>query len=483
MSTEETMKTMPHSSAKGTAYSLFDIVRSVGRDDLLICASFLTMASLNVHAQQIDFAEERKAVVRHYRFVGDHREESMWSALYGAKSGKIYIGLCTHAEAAHFYEFDPETEKMRHIVDLTELHGERGEGINTNGKIHVRMGEDADGNVYFGSLNEDTGPECIDPSSYLGAFWYRYCPKSDKVEVLGRISRHYGLLGMVMEPKYMRLYGLAEDGHLYMHDIAGKFTRDLGKVDDWDICRTIFADDEGNVYGSFPVAQIWKYDVKRDEVIDLPTIRLECDNRVPPRTMSKPMIDRKVIWRVIEWDPVEKVAYGIIGGNSMLFRYDVHAGPEGKIDYIIPLTAPQYWNETNVRQIPFATLALTIANDRRIYFAPTASGSFDYVGNSWDVHDEEEFQAKLAGGYYPPVSYLVRYDIEKGCREALGLMVTQDGRLCFGLGGACTGQKDGRIYFVGAIEEKDKSMVVGEVGRRWPFSMGLVAYDPAKEEK
>ena len=92
-------------------------------------------------AQQIEFAKERKATVKRYRFVGNHREESMWSALYGAKSGKIYIGLCTHAEAAHFYEFDPATETMRHIIDLTKLHGERGEGINTNGKIHVRMGD------------------------------------------------------------------------------------------------------------------------------------------------------------------------------------------------------------------------------------------------------------------------------------------------------------------------------------------------------
>ena len=443
----------------------------------------LLVAVPQAQAQQIDFGKEKKAVVKHWRFAGDHREESMWSALYGAKSGKIYIGLCTHAEAAHFYEFDPATETMRHIVDLTELHGERGEGINTNGKIHVRMGEDNDGNVYFGSLNEDTGPECIDPSSYKGAFWYRYCPKADKVEVLGRISRHFGLLGMVMDPKYMRLYGLAEDGHLYMHDIAAKYTRDLGKVDDWDICRTIFADDEGNVYGSYPVARIWKYDPRKDEVIDLQNIRLECDNSVPPRTMSKPMIDRKVIWRVIEWDPVEKVAYGIIGGNSMLFRYDVHAGPEGKIDYIVPLTAPQYWNGANARQIPFATLTLTIANDRRIYFAPTASGSFDYVGTSWDVHDEEAFQAKLAGGYFPPVSYLMRYDLKKKQREALGLMVTDDGCLCFGMGGACTGQKDGRIYFVGAVEEKDEKAVVGKVSRRWPFSMALVAYDPSKEVK
>ncbi len=432
----------------------------------------------SVRAQKIDLKTEPKALVDHYKFVGNHREESMWSALYGAKSGKIYIGLCTHAEAAHFYEFDPTTKTMRHIVDLTELHNERGEGINTNGKIHVRMGEDNDGNIYFAGLNEDTGPECIDPASYLGAFWYRYNPKQDKVEVLGKISRHFGLLGMVMDPKYMRLYGLAEDGHLYMHDIAGKFTRDLGKVDDWDICRTIFADDQGNIYGSFPVAQIWKYDPVKDETIDFPNIRLKYDMSVLPRTMSKPMIDRKVIWRVIEWDPVDKVAYGIVGGNSMLFKYDTHKGTEGEIEYITPLTAPQYWNEQNPRQIPFATLALTISNDHIIYYAPTASGSFDYIGNSWDVKDEENFQAKMAGGYFPPVSYLISYNLQTKERKSHGLIFTKEGNLVFGLGGACTGAKDGRIYFVGAIEEKNEKDVVGQVGRRWPFSMGLIAFDP-----
>jgi len=326
----------------------------------LLTLIFSVFTFQSIFAQQIDFEKEEKAIVKHYSFVGDHKEESMWSALYGAKNGKIYIGLCTHAEAAHLYEFDPETEKMRHLVDLTTLHNERGEGINTNGKIHVRMGEDADGNIYFGGLNEDTGPESIDPASYLGAYWYRYNLKLDKVEVLGKISRHFGLLGMVMDPLYMRLYGLAEDGHLYMHDINKESTRDLGKVDDWDICRTIFADDKGNIYGSFPVAQIWKYDPVKDEITDFPNIRLQYDVRVLPRTMSKPMIDRKVIWRVIEWDPVDNVAYGIVGGNSMLFKYDVHKGNEGEIEYLTPMAAPQYWNETNVRMVPFATLALTI---------------------------------------------------------------------------------------------------------------------------
>ena len=416
--------------------------------------------------------------MEHYAFVGNHREESMWSALYGAKSGKIYIGLCTHAEAAHLYEFDPATKTMRHIVDLTELHNERGEGINTTGKIHVRMSEDSAGNIYFAGLNEDTGPESIDPSSYVGAYWYRYNPRLDKVEVLGKISKLFGLLGMVYEPIYNRIYGLAEDGHLYMHDVAKQVSRDLGKVDDWDINRTIFADDKGNIYGSFPVAQIWKYDPKKDEVIDFPNIRLQYDNRVLPRTMSKPMIDRKVIWRVIEWDPAEKVAYGIVGGNSMLFRYDVHKGEEGEIEYIKPLTAPQYWEERDPRRVPFATLTLTISDKRIIYYAPTASSSFDYVGNSWDVKDEEDFQAKIAGGYFPPVSFLVSYDLKTKERQSQGMMMTKEGNMVYGLGGACTGAKDGKIYFVGAIEEKKKEFVVGEVGRRWPFSMGLVAFDP-----
>lgn len=451
------------------------------RNTIYLFSILMLTMSITVYAQKVDLKTEPKAIVDHYKFVGNHREESMWSALYGAKSGKIYIGLCTHAEAANFYEFDPATKTMRHLADLTVLLHERGEGINTNGKIHVRMGEDKEGNIYFASLNEDTGPECIDPASYKGAFWFRYNPKLDKVENLGRVSRYFGLLGMVMDPKYMRLYGLAEDGHLYMHDIEKQYTRDLGKVDDWDICRTIFADDRGYIYGSFPVAQIWKYDPVKDEVVDLPNIRLRYDMRVLPRTMSKPMIDRKVIWRVIEWDPIDKVAYGIIGGNSMLFKYDTHIGDEGEIDYITPLTAPQYWDESNPRVIPFATLALTISKDHIIYYAPTVSGSFDYIGNSWDVKDEEKFQAKMAGGHFPPVSYLVSYDLQKKERKSHGLMLTEEGNMVFGLGGACTGQKDGKIYFVGAIQEKNKDDVVGKVARRWPYSMGLIAYDPHKK--
>jgi hypothetical protein len=436
----------------------------------------IVLISDNVFSQQNN---QNKAIVDHYRFVGNHNEESMWSALYGAKSGKIYIGLCTHGEAAHFYEFDPQTKQMRHIVDLTQLHNERGKGINTNGKIHVQMAEDNDGNIYFAGLNEDTGPVPIDPSSYKGAYWYRYNPDLDKVEILGRISRYYGLLGMVLDKNRMRLYGLAENGHLYTHNIKKQYTRDLGRVDCWDVCRTIFMDDNGNVYGSYPVGRIWKHNPEKDRTIDLESIRLPIDWEIYPRTMSKPKLDRKYAWRIIEWDPLDKVAYGIMGGNSMLFKYDPDVGQKGKIEKLKKLCAPQYWGKEDFNLIPFATLAMTISNEHIIYYAPTRYGSFDYTGHSWDVRNEEKFYAEMTGGHSAPVSYLVTYNPQKDERKSLGQIVTKEGNMVFGLGGATTG-KEGKIWFVGAVEENDKTEVIGKVGRKWPFSMGLFSYDPYK---
>ncbi|RKY08988.1 MAG: hypothetical protein DRP65_08370 [Planctomycetota bacterium] len=113
------------------------------------------------------------ACVKHYRFSKIHKDAHMWSAMFIASNGNIFIGLCTHADAANLYVFEPATEKMRHLANLTVLLGERGKGIWTNGKIHVRM-QELDGFVYFGSFCEDNGPEgSITPLAQLCAPQYR----------------------------------------------------------------------------------------------------------------------------------------------------------------------------------------------------------------------------------------------------------------------------------------------------------------------
>ncbi len=216
-----------------------------------------------------------------HRFTGgSEREDSMWSALYAAKSGKLYIGLCTHAEAAHFYEFDPQAQSMRHVADLTDFKGERGKGIRTTGKIHVRMSEDEQGRIYFGDFCEDTGPECVDPASYRGPHWFRYDPAARQLENLGQINRQWGLLGFVLEPKYQRLYGLAEDGHLYTFDLK---------------------------------------------------TRVPLDPRATPRTMSNPLIDRKVYsGPERHWRSVPRALHVAPGGRVYT------SGEDGRIVYYDP---------------------------------------------------------------------------------------------------------------------------------------------------
>ncbi|MCX7009171.1 MAG: hypothetical protein NTY53_18315 [Kiritimatiellaeota bacterium] len=387
------------------------------------------LAALSAFAANPSSPKDSSTVtVQAFRFTGgSEREDSMWSALYAAKSGKLYIGLSTHAEAAHFFEFDPATEKMHHIADLTEFKGERGQGIRTTGKIHVRMSEDDQGRILFGDFCEDSGPECVDPSSYRGPHWLRYDPKQQKLEILGQINRQWGLLGFTRDAKRQRLYGLGEDGHLYTFDERKKMTTDLGRVDDWDICRTIFSDDEGNVFGSFPIGRIWKYDPQQDRIFDLRATRLPLDPRATPRTMSNPLIDRKVYWRVIEWDPVDRVAYGIVVGDSLLFKFDTHDGPAGTITPLVRMCAERYL-QADPSLIPVSTLALTISDRHRIYYAPVISVAFDYSGVSWDVADERAYTARLTGKKVSPESVLVAYDIASGKRRALGIMRTADGR-------------------------------------------------------
>jgi hypothetical protein len=421
-------------------------------------AVLFAMFCLAANALAADAA--RFVPVKHYRFSKVDKDAQMWSAIYVGSNGKVYVGLCTHADAANLYEFDPSTETMRHLANLTELNEERGRGIWTNGKIHVQM-QELDGYVYFGSLSEDNGPPAIDAASYKGPRWYRVEMKTGKVEQLSAINSFWGLLGQVLDAKRRVIYGLAENGHLYKYYIDKDWTEDLGRVDEWDICRTIFMDDLGNVYGSYAPGRIWKYDPNLDRIIDFEHIRLPLINQ--SRTMANPMLDRKVQWRSIEWDPTDRAAYGIIGGSNLLFKYDPHRGPEGAVTPLVSMAAPGV-RDGDPMNLPYATLAMAISQkERKIYYITVMAGDFDYGAVTKDVMGS---------------SYLVAYDLKSGRREDLGVLRTADGRTTSGMGGAKV-DSQGRLWFVGAFSEPDPKLQAG--GGRRPYSMGLGCYDPSRK--
>lgn len=408
-------------------------------------------------------AESETVEVTFHRFSETDRDAQMWSGMHAGSNGKVYCGTCTHGDAANLYEFDPEAQKMRHLANITVLNRERGYGIWTNGKIHVQM-QEVDGWMYFGTLSEDNGPPGIDPRSYKGPRWFRAELATGKVEPLGNINSFWGLLGQATDTKRRLIYGLAENGHLYKYSIDKDVTEDLGRVDNWDICRTIFVDDQGNVHGSRAPGRLWVYDVEKDSLIDKEFLQLPIVN--VSRTMANPMLDRKAQWRIIQWDPVDKAAYGIVGGTNMLFRYDPGAGREGEITELALMCAPEY-REGDPFKIPHASLAMAISQkERKIYYITVMAGDFDYGAVAGD---------QIAS------AYLLSYDLKTGKREDLGVLKTIDGRRCFGMQGMQI-DAQGRVWFMGAFEELDPKRAAGKLLDKVDYSLGLGLYDPFEKK-
>lgn len=416
--------------------------------------------------------KEKYAYVETRDFPGGRQEGSMYSALYAARDGKLYIGLCTHAGASQFYQYDPVTNRIHHIADLPEFLGERGKGIRVSGKIHTKPVEDREGRIYFGTMCEDAGPPSIDPYSWKGPHWVRYDPRTGKLEDLGLINKLWGIYGLSIDPKRNHLFATAWNGHVYRLDIDLGITRDIGRVDNWDVVRSIVADDKGNVYGCYPKGRIWKYDPNTERIRDL-SISIPFDPSIFPRRMKNPMLDRKVIWRVAEWDSVDKVIYGIDGGSSILFCYDPKVGSEEEVSTMAKLCS-EYFFHSDRKDIPYSTLAFTIGLDRKIYYIPVGL-AFDF-----EIKVEASVLAQNLGGIKTaPHSELVTYDLSTGKRSYLGILKTKDGRNVFGCGGAACG-KDSTIYLCAAVETEDKENAAGIIGNEYPFQMSLLIYKPKK---
>ena len=77
-----------------------------------------------------------------------------------------------------------------------------------------------------------------------------------------------GCYPITIDKKRNYLFGISFTGYFYRFDIKNRVTKNLGRVSNWDTCRDIFCDDDGNVYMSYPTARVAKYDAVKEKVYD-----------------------------------------------------------------------------------------------------------------------------------------------------------------------------------------------------------------------
>ncbi len=401
-----------------------------------------------------------KTITVDYRFFpGLAAMDGNWAALKAASDGKVYVGLACHGCDGHLVFYDSKTDRIIDVGGLTKLAGEDGLGAGPQSKIHAKFGEGTDGRIFFATH----GGWWFDyarfatPEGYPGSHYMTYDPKTGVTADFGIGPRFEGMNTGAYDPHFNRIYGLTHPrGHFVYYDVATGAKVDKGRVNNWDsICRTLGIDDEGNVYGSFGAGQIFKYDPRTDSLQELSA-------RLPIRgkgiSLGRDYGKSETAWRVVVWDQATKKFYGVEESASALFSFDPAAPPEAQVKRLGQMCIPAFASR---RDVPYATLSLTIGPDRKLYYA-AAGAEFDYGGS-----------AGVAA------SHLMTYDLRTGTVEDLGEMRLPDGRPVVGTNAADTGP-DGTIYFVGAVTvshvpgETDYGGKIQDV----PFRLALFLYHP-----
>ncbi|MEN6533768.1 MAG: hypothetical protein ABFD60_10960 [Bryobacteraceae bacterium] len=393
-------------------------------------------------------------------FPGLYEMDGHWGALLAATDGKVYAGLAYHGGDGHLVYYDSKIDQMHDVGNLTVLSGESGLGVGPQSKIHCKIGEGADGRIYFGTHGGIwfNYARFATKEGYPGAHWMAYDPKTDRVEDFGIGPRYQGINTGSYDPLFNRIYGMTHPrGEFVYYDVAKRRAVNKGRVNNWEsICRTLAIDDQGNVFGGFGTGKIFKYDPRTDEIREL---SLQVPMRSKGVSLGRDYNKSETAFRVAVWDKKTKKFYGIDESATLLFSFDPHSGKEGVIRELGQLAIPDL---ANGRDVPYATLSLTLGHDRKLYYG-AAGREFDYAS------------AKEGAA-----AHLITYDLDSSRTTDLGEMRLPDGRRVLGTNAADTGP-DGTIYLVGAIEvraEEGKPLeAAGKIGATY-FRLALLIYKP-----
>ncbi len=268
-----------------------------------------------------------------------------YNGISAASDGKIYYVLSSQTidTGAQVYQFDPATEKIKHLADLTEICGEKGLKAIPQNKSHVRFWE-ANGKLYFAShigyYTIKNGMETMgDPpagyKAYPGGHFLSYDLATGKFENLVVDPHGEGIITMTMDPARGRLYGITwPTGYFIRYDLRTKELKDLGLYSELGesvrgpkyrtLCRSMAVDPrDGSVYFTNADGDILRYRYDRDvvEKVDGEDLRKDYFGVYDPTSSGTMGYN----WRQVAWYAPENMIYGVHGNSGYLFRFDPRA--------------------------------------------------------------------------------------------------------------------------------------------------------------
>jgi len=345
--------------------------------------------------------------------------------------------LCSESidTGAQMYSYDPATNAIRHLGDLTEASGEKGLKAIPQGKSHVTFVE-WEGKLYFathaGYYSIQNGRERmgVPPPGYKpypGGHFLAYDMASGTFEDLASAPPGQGILAMNMDAKRGRLYGLTwPSGHFLRFDLATKNLKNLGPVSKEGegghgptyrvLCRSLALDPEdGSVYLSTADGDILRYRYDRDaiETVQGENLRKDYFGKYDLNAGGR----MGYAWRQTFWYAPDRAIYGLHGNSGYLFRFDPR-GP--RVDVIERITSEPSKRRGMFDAFPYGYLGFALApDDRTVYYLTT--GPLE--------DDAPPAAGSAASGRAPKEDLrLVTYDIPTAKYEDRGAIFLPDGQ-------------------------------------------------------
>jgi len=391
-----------------------------------------------------------------------------YNGMGAGSDGKIYYVLSSESYevGAQMYSYDPATDSVRHLGDLTEACGEKGKKTIVQGKSHVPFVESG-GKLYFathvgyyslvdGMEKIGIPPEGFKP--YPGGHFLAYDMATGKFEDLALAPRGEGILAMAMDTKRGRLYGLTwPSGRFIRYDLAARDLKDLGKTaregengkgDQYrTLCRSLVVDPgDGSCYFTTGDGDILAYRYDRDALEKVATddMRKDYFGLYDPTSAGHMGYN----WRQTVWSGPEAAVYGVHGNSGYLFRFDPR---RGCVEVLERLTSLPSKRCGMFDQFSYGYLGFALGPDGKTLHYLT--GGPVYVGGQ-----RVRGKASTAMGESKGVEdlHLVTYHIPSGTYRDCGAIFLENGDRPAYVNAIAVG-KDGSVYTLSRITENGKT--------------------------
>jgi hypothetical protein len=407
-------------------------------------------------------------VARNY-YSGFDLANNTYNAISTASDGRIYYVLSSKsvAEGGKVYAYDPCTDQIEFLADLTEICGEKELNTIPQGKSHVDFYE-SNGKLYFsthqGYYEIIDGMERIPENlseqykPYPGGHFLSYDLSTGIFEDLAICPGREGVIAMTMDTIRKQIYAISwPKGYFIHYDIENDVLKNIGQIsengeagipgEDYRVlCRSILIDPgDGKVYFSTAVGDIFTYIPDKGCIKKIEDISLKLDyfgeyDYTRPGSMS-------YNWRRILWYTPEGVAYGVHGNSGYLFRFDPRIP---KIELVNRITSEPSKRSGMYDQFSYGYLGFELGTDKQTLYYLTG-GPIYLDGRR--VEGEEEIG--LGGARGIENLHLITYNIPGNKYYDHGAIFYADGTRPTWVNSIAVG-KDGYVYTLARFIHNEK---------------------------